>query len=263
MLTRYITDPMNLALAQAAATAAIALIVVIIARNSRIRIEREVSVALLRGFVQVVAIGSVLLLVFRGPWAVGLPILALMILAAAVTSAKRARGLPDAFRISFAAIGMGAGVLTLLMTSLGAIDPRLPSLIPIGSMLIANSMNTNSLTLDRLKAEILSHAGEIEAALCLGAHPYDCVAPHVCDAIMAGLIPRLDTLRSLGVIWIPGVMTGMILGGENPVRAAIYQFVIIGMIFSSSALTSISAALLARARLFTAAQQLVLRPGKS
>jgi len=263
MLAKWIHSAIPLALAQAAITAAAAFAIALAARRRKIHIERETAVALARGFTQVVAVGSVLLFVFRGPWGLGLPILAAMIVLASSMSTRRAKGFPGAFTISLAAIAIGGGCVIFIMTWLGVIDPRLPSLIPVGSMLIANAMNTNSLTLDRLKAEILAHAGQIEAALALGAHPHESLAPHIRSAIMAGLIPRLDTLRSLGIVWIPGIMTGMILAGSSPIHAAIYQFVIIAMIFTSAALTALAACLLARKRVFSPAQQLLLRPGRN
>jgi putative ABC transport system permease protein len=85
------------------------------------------------------------------------------------------------------------------------------------------------------------------------------VTPYVRAAVHASMIPRVDTLRSLGIVWIPGVMAGMILAGSDPVYAAIYQFVVLAMIFSASALTSLVSTLLIRSRAFSAAEQLLLR----
>jgi putative ABC transport system permease protein len=141
------------------------------------------------------------------------------------------------------------------------IDPAISSLIPVGSMLIANGMNSGALALDRFRSELESHVGQIEAALALGADARDTVTPYAHAAVRASLIPRIDSLRSLGIVWIPGLMAGMILAGEDPVYAAIYQFVVIAMIFAASGLTSIASVLLIRSRVFTPAQQLVVRPG--
>jgi putative ABC transport system permease protein len=126
-------------------------------------------------------------------------------------------------------------------------------------MLIANAMNSNALALDRFKAEVLSHSGQIEAGLALGAKPQVTVRPYVQASIQAAMIPRVDTLRSLGIVWIPGIMAGMILAGTNPVYAAIYQFVVIAMIFAAAGLTSLASMLLIRSKAFSDADQLVLR----
>jgi putative ABC transport system permease protein len=147
------------------------------------------------------------------------------------------------------------------MTWLGVIDAALNSLIPVGSMLIANAMNSNALALDRFQGEVKSYVGQIEAALALGAEPKHTVRPYVQAAVQASLIPRIDSLRSLGIVWIPGLMAGMVLSGEDPVYAAIYQFVVIALIFAAAGLTSVVSTLLIRSRAFSPAQQLVLRPG--
>jgi putative ABC transport system permease protein len=158
-------------------------------------------------------------------------------------------------------IGFGSGLVIVIMTWLGVIDSAVSSLIPVGSMLIANAMNTNALALDRFRAEVEAHVGQIEAALALGADANSTVTPYVQAAVEASLIPRIDSLRSLGIVWIPGLMAGMILAGTDPVYAAIYQFAVIAMIFAASGLTSILSTLLIRSRAFSPAQQLVVRPG--
>ena len=183
-----------------------------------------------------------------------------MILAAASIAARRARGISGAFWVSLLVIGLGSGFVIVTMTLLGVIDSATSVLIPVGSMIIANAMNSNALALDRFRAEVESHVGQIEAALTLGAEAKQTVAPYVQAAAEASLIPRIDSLRSLGIVWIPGLMAGMILAGADPVYAAIYQFAVIAMIFAASGLTSILSTLLIRSRAFSPAQQLILRP---
>ena len=120
------------------------------------------------------------------------------------------------------------------MTWAGVIDTAITSLIPVGSMIIANAMNTNGLALNRFRSEVLSHAGEVETALALGAAPEKTIASYTEASIHSSLIPAIDNLRSLGIVWIPGLMTGMLLSGADPLYAAIYQFVVIAMILASS-----------------------------
>jgi len=145
-----------------------------------------------------------------------------------------------------------------VMTWAGVIDGAITSIVPVGSMIIANAMNTNALALDRFWAEVESHVGEIESALALGAAPDVSVSPAVEKSFSASLIPALNNLRSLGLVWIPGLMAGMVLTGSSPLYAAIYQFVVIAMIFASSGLTSLISTGLIRHRIFTPAQQLAI-----
>jgi putative ABC transport system permease protein len=246
-------------LIQAAIAAAVGLVVALLARRQGVRVGNDVAIAMARGLVQIVAVGSVLAFVLRGPgWTAAL-VLSGMIAAAAATSARRARGVPGALPISALALVCGPGVMIAVMTWWRVIDPALATLIPVGSMLIANAMNTNGLALNRFRADVLAHVAEIETALSLGADTDTSVAPYLRGAVEASLIPSIDSLRSLGIVWIPGLMAGMVLTGASPVTAALYQFVVLAMIFASSGLTALVSTTLIRARVFSPADQLTLK----
>lgn len=262
MLRLFFDSQLQLGFAQAMVAALAALAVVLLARRRRVHLESETLIAMLRGLVQIIAVGSILVILLRAPrWTSGL-LLSGMIVAAGATSARRAKGMPDAFRVSAWAIACGAGSIIALMTSLGVIDTAITSLVPVGSMLIANAMNTNGLALNRFRSDVLAHTGEIETALALGADARSSVSPYVQSACEASLIPAIDSLRSLGIVWIPGLMAGMLLSGARPVYAAIYQFVVLAMIFAASGLTSLISTMLIRGRVFSPAEQLLLQAGR-
>ncbi|HZQ23105.1 MAG TPA: ABC transporter permease [Terriglobales bacterium] len=259
MLNRIFHGQVQLGLAQAALAAFLAVIVVLLARKRHIHLERETLVALVRGLVQIVAVGSVLVLLLRGPRWTSVFLLAAMMIAAGNVSKRRGKNIPGAFAVSAYSIACGAGSVIAVMTWLGVIDTAITSLIPVGSMLIANAMNTNGLALNRFRADVMAHVGEIETALALGAAPDQSVAPYAQASFEASLIPAIDSLRSLGIVWIPGLMAGMLLSGSRPVYAAIYQFVVLAMIFAASGLTSLVSTALIRSHAFSTAEQLVLR----
>jgi len=260
MLQGIFSSQLALGCAQAAATTLLALVVMLVARQREIHVEGETVVALIRGIVQIVAVGSIFLLLLRGPAWTSVLLLAAMMVAAAATSTQRAKGIPGTFRVSLCAIAGGAGAVIALMTWVGVINTATTSLVPIGSMLISNAMNTNSLTLNRFRSEVESHFGLIETALALGAASKQSVSSYVQLSFEASLIPAIDSLKSLGIVWIPGLMAGMLLSGSDPVYAAIYQFVAISMIFSASGLTALISSLLVRNQAFSPAEQLTLRP---
>jgi putative ABC transport system permease protein len=259
MLKRIFTDPLHLVLAQALLAALAAIIVVSLARRRGINLISDALIAMGRGLLQIIAVGSILALLLKGPRWNGGWLLIAMIVAAGATSARRAKGVPGAFAVSTWAIAIGAGSVIAIMTALGVIDSRITSLVPVGSMLIANAMNTNGLALNRIRADVLAHTGEIETALALGAEAHVSVAPYVQAAFESSMIPAIDSVRSLGIVWIPGLMTGMLLSGARPLYAAVYQFVVLAMILASSGLTSLVSTLFIRARMFTSASQLMLR----
>jgi putative ABC transport system permease protein len=262
MLKLIFHTQLQLGFAQAGVAALAALAVVLLARKREIHLEGELLVAMVRGILQIIAVGSILLLLLRAPRWTSAILLIGMIVAAGATSARRAKGMPDAFRVSTWAIAFGAGTTIALMVLLGVLDPAITSLVPVGSMLIANTMNTNGVALNRLRADVLAHVGEIETALALGAEANESVLPYVQASFEASLIPAIDSLRSLGIVWIPGLMAGMLLSGARPVYAAIYQFTVLAMIFAASGLTSLASTLLMRGRVFSPASQLLLQPGR-
>src|ERR1022692_3630140 len=253
---------LTLGLAQAAIASVLALAVVLMARRRNIHLESDAASALLRGIVQIVAVGSILALLLKSPRWTSVFLLTGMIIAAGSISAKRAKNNPRARKVSTYSIAAGAGLVTAVMTWAGVIDTAITSLIPVGSMIIANAMNTNGLALNRFRSEVLAHAGEIETALALGAAPEVTVGRYAESSIHSSLIPAIDNLRSLGIVWIPGLMTGMLLSGANPMYAAIYQFVVIAMILASSGLTSLLSTLEGRAMVEAARRtKRILFPG--
>jgi putative ABC transport system permease protein len=102
------------------------------------------------------------------------------------------------------------------MLAARTLQVQIAMLVPVGSMIIANAMNGCAQAAERFKADVVAHVGQIEAELTLGADPATTVAPYVKSAVNASLLPRLDMLKSLGLVWIPGVMAGMVLSGASP-----------------------------------------------
>jgi len=261
VLTRLFDNELLLGAAQAAVALALALLVILLARREQVHLERDLTGALLRGLVQIVAVGSIFLLLLQAPvWITGFVLMG-MVAAAAAIARRRVNGIPGVFAVSLYGIAFGSGLVILPMTLLGVIETQVTALIPVGSMIIASSMNTCALALERFRADVETHAAQIEAGLALGAAPAETVTPYVRSAVTASLIPHLNTLRSLGIVWIPGIMAGMILSGADPVYAAVYQFVVIAMIFAAGGLTALASMILVRGRVFGASEQLLIRQG--
>jgi len=247
-------------LAQAAGAIVLCAIVVALCRWQAIGVEREAAISMARGLVQMVLVGMVLAMLLHGSLLIGSLILLLMMVAAAFTAARRLRGMDGALLLCFWAIAAGAGVVIAAMLAMGSLRADIAILVPVGSMIIANAMNACAQAIERFRAEIIAHVGQIEAGLSLGAEPAVAVAPYLESAVYASLLPRLDMMKSLGLVWIPGVMAGMVVSGTSPVYAAIYQFVVVAMILAASGITGLVATILMRSRVFSLGAQLTLRP---
>lgn len=259
MLSLWFSDPIQLSLAQAAVAAFFVLLVVGLLHWQSIHLEKEILIALVRSFLQITLVGSMLVFILKGPMWLGILILIGMMISATVTAAGRTSEIPNAFRATLFAIFLGSGVVIAVMAFLGAIDWNLSSLIPVGSMIVSGGMNSCALALDRFKGDVQSHVDEIETGLALGAKTSKVVNPYVHSALRASLLPRINSMRSLGIVWIPGLMSGMLLAGSDPVSAGIYQFVVMSMLFVASSLSSLISLVFVRKYIFTDADQLILR----
>ena len=259
MLNQLFTDPIALRAAQAVSAAAFAMLVAFLARRQGIYLQREAGIALVRGITQIIFVGLLLTFVLGASQWLSALVLVGMMLAGAVVAARRTKHIPGILHVTTRSIVIGAGLVIGIMVILGVIDSTPATLIPVGSMLIANAMNTTALALDRFRAEIEAHAGQVEAGLALGAAPSAVVAPYMSEAVQASIIPSINNLRSLGIVWIPGVMAGMVLAGSDPVLAASYQFVVVAMLFATAGTTALLCTFLVRLRVFSAAEQLILR----
>ncbi|WP_435180289.1 ABC transporter permease [Halorussus sp. AFM4] len=256
-LLDQLRDPVVLkGLAQVGVASALAAVVLGVSYVRNLDLESELGRAFVRGFVQVVAMGAFIGVLFSVPFVWTGGVVLAMIAIAAWISKDRGEGVPGVLRVSFVSILFGAGVVIVAMLAAGAIDPTVRNLVPVGGMIIANAMKTNSLALDRFKGEIRSNREEIEAVLALGVPPGKVVSDYTTTSVRASLIPMVDSLKSLGLVYIPGMMSGMILAGANPIYAAEYQFVIMAMLFAAGGLTSMTSTLLVGEYAFTEAEQL-------
>jgi putative ABC transport system permease protein len=247
-------------MAQAAGAVVLCAAVVLLCRRFAVHVERETAISLVRGLVQMVFVGMVLAMLLHGNLLVGVLILLAMTFAAAVTASRRAQDIKGSLLLAFYAIAAGSGVVIAAMLATGTLTADIAVLVPVGSMIIANAMNACAQSIERFRADVTAHVGQIEASLALGAGPGVAVAPYVQSAVYASLLPRLDMLKSLGLVWIPGVMAGMMVSGASPVYAGIYQFIIVAMILAASGIAGLIVTLLMRAHAFSAAAQLTLRP---
>ncbi len=129
--------------------------------------------------------------------------------------------------------------------------------IPVGGMIAGNAMNALSIALERFFSELRHRRDEVEAALCLGASPAEACREMFRTALRAGMINSVNALMGAGLVALPGMMTGQILAGVPPVHAVRYQIVIMLVMTSSAALSSLAALLLVRRRCFTQGAALV------
>jgi putative ABC transport system permease protein len=181
-----------------------------------------------RMLIQLMLIGYVLLFIFETDkaWVI-LSVLTVMLIAASVIAIRpiRSKG-PRVLRNAFIAICIG-GVPTLALVTQLVIDiepwflPRY--MVPLAGMVFSSSMNAVSLAAERFESELARSVEYTEARA---------------TAFNASLIPLINSLFAVGLVSLPGMMTGQILSGVSPLVAAKYQIVVMCMLFGASGISA-------------------------
>ncbi len=225
----------------------------------RAGLGQDLVMATVRSFVQLIAIGYALDLIFAQE-SVGwtLFLIVVMLAVAAYTSAQRGSGIPNTLFITTASIGVGTLLTIGLLVALGIFRFVPQLIIPVAGMVIGNTMTTCSLVMARLRDDVVEQRLQIETALALGATSRQAVQPILRRSIRAAMLPVIDTTKTVGLIKLPGAMTGMILAGASPLEAVQLQIIVMYMLVGATAFTALAAAFLTARVFFTPAHQLRL-----
>lgn len=222
----------------------------------RLGLERDLVIGTIRAAVQLIAVGYVLHFIFSRQSAYWVFLMwTVMIVVAARNSATRGKGIPRIFLRIFFTLSVVTGFTLLMMVWLKLIPVKAQVLIPVSGMVIGNSMVVSSLLLNRMKELSESMREEILVSLSLGASSRQASSHLLKRAIRSGMIPTIDSLKTVGLVQLPGMMTGLIIAGANPIEAVRYQLLIMFSFTASSALTSILLGFLVYPTLFTPAHQ--------
>lgn len=231
-------------------------IVILLSYIEKMKLEKDLVVGTLRCFVQLMAVGYVLRSIFQAnKWYWVVLIIIVMITVAGFDSVRREKKKsPYTLPIVIGAIAAATiSIMTLTVLFIVKVDywynPQY--IIPMMGMLIGNSMNGASLLINRLKAEIKNNKDKIEARLSLGATSKEAVGEHLRDSIQAAMIPSINSLMVVGLVSLPGMMTGQIIAGADPADSVRYQVVIMYMISASTAITVFISALLSYRQFFS------------
>lgn len=208
-----------------------------------------------RAFIQLTFIGYILKYVFQfKSLLVILPIILVMSFIAAREATGRIKktaenNLGQIFiSIVFATFLVGLIVVIFIISPQPWYTPQV--LIPIFGMILGNSMNGIALTLDRLYGQVYDNIEKIEEMLAAGAAPREAIQSYMQNAVKAGMIPTINGLMVVGLVSLPGMMTGQILAGMNPQEAVKYQFVVMIMIAAAVGIACVLVSFLTYPRLF-------------
>ncbi|MDF2681541.1 MAG: iron export transporter permease subunit FetB [Brevibacillus sp.] len=218
----------------------------------KLGLEKEIAIGTIRSTVQLMLIGYVLLFVFHSDniWFI-LILIVMMVTVASRNASKRGERLPGIFWRIACALSVTEIITMGLLVALGLVSPTPQYLIPMSGMIIGSSMVVCGLFLNHMNRETESSRGEIEALLSLGATPRQAIQSVLKRAVKASMIPTFDTMKTIGLVQLPGMMTGMIVAGASPIEAVRYQILIMLSFSSSAAISAVLISLLSYRLWFT------------
>lgn len=220
-------------------------LLMVMVRRRGISREKEILIATLRMTLQLVLTGYILVYLFENPHPLLTVLAAGLMLAFAVNNIMRRVKTPLSKRIRrVITLSMTAGTVASLLYFLFVVialspwyEPRY--FIPIAGMIIGNSMTGITLGVSRLVEGMHTQKALVEGALMLGATPKLAAKPIVDGAFDAAIIPTINSMVGMGIVFLPGMMTGQILSGVSPLTAIEYQIAIMLGIVGSVSLSVI------------------------
>lgn len=226
-------------------------------------IGRSLALATVRTYVQLLALGIVLRWVFRvdTPMLVLFALFVMMLSASHILLERVRSGPPGLWSSAFVSIFISGATVTFAVTALIiGVRPwhKAQYVLPIAGMILGNSMTGISLALERLFSELRRRSDEVWVRIALGATPWESALPAIRACLTAALIPTINSMNAVGIVSIPGMMTGQILSGTDPALAARYQIVVMLMLSAATALGAMMAVLLAYRRAYSSDGRLVL-----
>ncbi len=236
----------------------------------RLGLERRLVIASVRTVAQLLLIGLVLQWIFRPgqPWPIVAALMLTMTTIAGLAAVGRTRRRYGGIWLD-SLVSMWASSWLITSVALFGVlqvqgrpgpwyQPQYA--IPLLGMILGNTLNGISLGLDRLGEELANRRDEVETLLALGATRWEAARGPIRRAIRTGMIPIINSMMVVGLVSLPGMMTGQLLAGADPQQAVKYQIVIMFLIAAGTSLGTMSVVLLGYRRLFTADHQFL--PGR-
>ncbi|OAT38878.1 seven transmembrane helix protein [Proteus myxofaciens ATCC 19692] len=234
------------------------LVAIFISRKEKLSLEKDIIWSTARAIVQLLIVGYVLTYIFNVDHFILTFLMVLFICYnAAYNAKKRSKYVKDIFLISFTAITTGAllTLVILLLTSSIAFTPI--QIIPITGMIAGNAMIATGLCYNNLGQRFQNQQQQIQEMLSLGATPKLASMSIIRESIKSSLIPTVDAAKTVGIVSLPGMMSGLIFAGVDPLQAVKYQIMVTFMLMATASISTIIACYLTYKKFFNQRHQLI------
>jgi putative ABC transport system permease protein len=241
------------------ASLVLVVVAVLLSWTQRLRLERSILWAALRAGAQLLLVGWALALILEPGRSVAWAWLwvVAMVVFAGFTVRRRAPEVPSALLLSLTAMTAVAVVSLGVIFGFRIFPVEARTVVPLAGMMIGNSMASTVLAGRRIVAELRDNRREVEARLALGYASREAARPYVRAALRDALVPQIEQTKAVGLVILPGAMTGLILAGVDAVDAVQIQLAIMYLILGSVATSITVVGLGLTRRLFTADHRLL------
>lgn len=228
--------------------------------RQKLGLERSIAWAAARALAQMLAIGTALGLVLSddAPLALSWLWVAAMVGVGAATVASRAREVPGLLALSAVSLGAAEAVSLAVVFGLGVFPLEARTLVPAAGMLMGNAIAATVLAARRTFDEIAEHRDEVEVRLSLGLTGPTAVRPYLGSALRTAITPQVEQTKIVGLVALPGTMTGLLLAGVGPLDAVLTQTVVMFLVLGSVAVATVLVGRGVARRLVTADHRLVV-----
>lgn len=231
---------------------------IFISVKEHLNLEKEIIVSIVRAVVQLVLVGYVLDVIFGLDNDFYTIILVLiMIINAAFNTKKRGGRIKKVVMSSFISIFIGTSVTISILVVSGAIKSSTNVIIPIAGMIVSNSMVAIGLSYSCLNNAFKNRSSEVEVKLSLGAGIKESAKEIIKESLKIAVTPTIDSAKTLGIVSLPGMMSGLILAGESPLMAIKFQIMVTFMLLSATSISSMIATFMGYRSFFNKRKQLL------
>ncbi|MEJ8764753.1 iron export ABC transporter permease subunit FetB [Oceanobacillus sp. HCA-5259] len=240
------------------------LIPLILTKTLNLGLGKDTIIATIRSIIQLLAVGYILTFVFESENLIYIFLMVVLMITAATHNARKKgasiQGITWKLVLTFIIIEV---VTQGILIGFKITPAEAQYIIPISGMLIGNSMVLSILFLNRFTAEIEARKEETELILSLGGTPKQAIHHSLITSIKASMIPTIESQKTIGLVQLPGMMSGQIIAGADPVQAVQFQLLILFLLLTTAAVTSIILGFLSYPTLFNSRMQLVKWPDKN
>lgn len=234
------------------------LIPLLLSKTLKLGLEKDTIIATLRSIVQLLAVGYVLKFVFDSDSLLYIFMMVGLMVVAATHNAQKKGAAIQGITTKVAVTLISVEVLTQSILLGFTITPATAQyIIPISGMVIGNSMVLSILFLNRFTAEVESQQEQTELILSLGGTPKQAIHRQLITSIKASMIPTIESQKTVGLVQLPGMMSGQIIAGADPIQAVQFQLLIMFLLLTTAAVTSVMLGFLSYPTLFNQRMQFI------